>query len=150
LTPGNKFYYWELRGVPIRIEIGPRDLANGVATIARRDTFKKQTCKMEEAVSAVGKLIEEITSDLKTKATAWMKERIYRANNLGETKTLLKRKAGIIEVPWCGKDTCGHSLEEAVDARLLGFPEDTTDKVDGKCLVCEEPANNVVRVALAY
>ena len=51
LTPGNKFYYWELRGVPIRIEIGPRDLANDVITIARRDTFKKQTWKMEEVIA---------------------------------------------------------------------------------------------------
>ena len=63
---------------------------------------------------------------------------------------MLKRKSGIIEVPYCGKDECGHSLEEAVDARLLGFPEDTTEKVEGKCLVCGEKANNVVRVALAY
>lgn len=150
LTPGNKFYYWELRGVPIRIEIGPRDLANGVVTIVRRDTLKKQTWSMDDVVSAVEALAEEITIDLRTNAMARMKERIYRVNSLGEAKTLLKRKAGIVEVPWCGNDTCGHSLEEAVEARLLGFPEDTTEKVEGKCLICGEKANNVVRVALAY
>jgi prolyl-tRNA synthetase len=150
LTPGNKFYYWELRGVPIRIEIGPRDLANGVVTIVRRDTLKKQTWKMDDVVSAVETFAEEITDDLRANAVTRMKERIYRVNSLGEAKTLLKRKAGILEVPYCGKDECGHSLEEAVEARLLGFPEDTTEKVAGKCLVCGEPANNVVRVALAY
>jgi prolyl-tRNA synthetase len=150
LTPGNKFYYWELRGVPIRIEIGPRDLANGVVTIARRDSLKKQTWKMDDVVSAVERLAEEITGDLRTNAAAWMKERVYRVNSLGEAKTLLKRRAGIVEVAWCGKEECGHSLEEAVEARLLGFPEDSTEKVDGKCLVCGEPANNVVRVAQAY
>ena len=79
-----------------------------------------------------------------------MNERVYRVDSLSEAKTLLKRKAGIVEVPWCGKDECGHSLEETVDARLLGFPEDTTETVDGKCLICGEKATNVVRVALAY
>ena len=60
LTPGNKFYYWELRGVPIRVEIGPRDLENGVATVVRRDTLKKQTYKMDDVISAVQALAEEI------------------------------------------------------------------------------------------
>ena len=105
---------------------------------------------MEESAAAVEKLAEEIASDLKENAEAWMNERVYRVNRLGEAKSLLKRKAGIVEVPWCGKDECGHSLEEQVEARLLGFPEDTKETVDGKCLVCGEKAVNVVRVALAY
>ncbi len=150
LTPGNKFYYWELRGVPIRVEIGPRDLVNGVVTVVRRDSLKKQTFKMEDATAAVQKLAEEITADLKANAEAWMRKQVYRVNRLSEAKTLLKRKAGIVEVPLCGKDECGHSLEEKVEARLLGFPEDTTKKVDGKCVVCGEQAVNVVRVAIAY
>jgi prolyl-tRNA synthetase len=150
LTPGNKFYYWELRGVPIRIEIGPRDLANGVVTIVRRDTLKKQTWKMADVASAVQTFTEEITEDLKENAGRWMRERIYSVDSLPEAKRLLQKRAGIVEVPWCGKDECGHSLEETVGARLLGFPEDTTEKVDGKCLVCGEKAVNVVRVALAY
>jgi prolyl-tRNA synthetase len=150
LTPGNKFYYWELRGVPIRVEIGPRDLENKVVTVVRRDTLKKQTWKMDDVVSAVQTFAEEMNRDLKANAEAWMNERVYRVDNLSEAKSLLKRKAGIVEVLWCGKDECGHSLEETVEARLLGFPEDTTEKVDGKCLVCGEKAVNVVRVALAY
>jgi prolyl-tRNA synthetase len=79
-----------------------------------------------------------------------MKERIFRVNTVSEAKTLLKRKAGIVEVPWCGKDVCGHNLEEQVQARLLGTPEDATKVANGKCVVCGEQASNVVRVALAY
>lgn len=150
LTPGNKFYYWELRGVPIRVEIGPRDLANGVVTIVRRDTMKKQTWKMGDIVSSVQKFAEEMTRDLKANAEAWMNERVYRVDSLSEAKSLLKKKAGIVEVPWCSKDECGHSLEEKVEARLLGFPEDSTEKLDGKCLICGKKAVNVVRIALAY
>jgi prolyl-tRNA synthetase len=150
MTPGNKFYYWELRGVPIRVEIGPRDLENGVVTVVRRDTLEKQTCKMDDLAATVQTLLGEIYRNLKATAEAWMKERVYSVDRLSEAKTLLKRKAGIVEVPWCGKDECGHSLEETVGARLLGFPEDTTEKVDGKCLVCGQKAVNVVRVAQAY
>jgi prolyl-tRNA synthetase len=150
LTPGNKFYYWELRGVPIRIEIGPRDLANDVVTIVRRDTLKRQICKISDVTAAMQKFAEEMSHELKVNAEAWMKEHIYRVDSLSKAKNLLKRKAGIVEVPWCGKDECGHSLEEKVEARLLGFPEDTTEKVDSKCLVCGEKAVDIVRVALAY
>ncbi|MFA5364467.1 MAG: proline--tRNA ligase [Candidatus Bathyarchaeia archaeon] len=150
LTPGNKFYYWELRGVPIRVEIGPRDLDNGVVTVVRRDTLKKQPLKRDEMVSGIQTLMTEMANDLKTNAETLMQQRIFRVNSISETKTLLKRKAGIIEVPWCGKDECGHKLEETLEARLLGFPEDTNTKIESNCLVCQEPAINVVRVALAY
>jgi len=150
LTPGNKFYYWELRGVPIRIEIGPRDLANGEVTVVRRDTLKKQTYKTDDVTAAVQTFAEEMTHDLKANAAAWMNEQIHRVDSLSEAKSLLAKRAGIVEVQWCGKDECGHSLEETVEARLLGFPEDTKEKVDGKCVVCGEKAVNVVRVALAY
>jgi prolyl-tRNA synthetase len=150
LTPGNKFYYWELRGVPIRVEIGPRDLANGVVTVVRRDSLKKKQLKMDEVVTGVHALAETIATDLKTNAEALMKERIYRVTRLSEAKSLLKRKTGIVEVPWCGNDDCGHKLEEEVDARLLGIPEDIPEKIDGTCVICGEPADNVVRVASAY
>jgi prolyl-tRNA synthetase len=150
LTPGNKFYYWELRGVPIRVEIGPRDIDNKVATVVRRDTLEKQPVKLDEVVSGIQQLAEQMSCDLKAKAQASMKERIFRVNTVSEAKSLLKRKAGIVEVPWCGKDVCGHNLEEQVQARLLGTPEDATKVDDGKCVVCGEHASNVVRVALAY
>jgi prolyl-tRNA synthetase len=150
LTPGNKFYYWELRGVPIRIEIGPRDLANNVFTIVRRDTLKKQTWNIDDIVMGVETFVEEIARDLKINARAFMNKRVFRVNLISEAKSLLKRKAGIVEVPWCGKDECGHSLEDIVEARLLGISEDMIEKIDGKCLICGEQAVNVVRVAHAY
>jgi prolyl-tRNA synthetase len=150
LTPGNKFYYWELRGIPIRIEIGPRDIENGVVTIVRRDSLEKETRKLYEVETAIRNFSEKIYINLKTNAQARLNERIYRVNILSEAKSLLKRKAGIVEVPWCGQDSCGHNLEEKVEARLLGFPEDTKEKIDGKCVICGKKATKIVRVALAY
>ena len=112
LTPGNKFYYWELRGVPIRVEIGPRDLKNKEITIARRDILKKQTWKTDEAATGIKIIADQINENLKTQAKETMNKRIFRVSRLSEAKSLLKNKAGIIEVPWCGKEDCGHKLEE--------------------------------------
>jgi len=150
LTPGNKFYYWELRGVPIRIEIGPRDVEKNEVTIVRRDTLERQTCKPDESIAVIQKLVEQITEDLRRKAWQWMKDRVYRVDNLAEARRLLEKRAGIVEVLWCGKAECGHELEGEIKARVLGTPEDVEEKLDEKCVVCGQKAANVVRVALAY
>ncbi|MBT8172176.1 proline--tRNA ligase [Candidatus Bathyarchaeota archaeon] len=150
LTPGNKFYYWELRGVPIRIEIGPRDLNKSEITIVRRDTLKKQSWKMDDAIIGVEKIANQINDNLKIQAKETMNKRIFRVNHLGKAKSLIKHKAGIVEVPWCGKDDCGHHLEEALEARLLGFPEESNQTIEGICVVCGKQASNIGRVALAY
>ncbi len=105
---------------------------------------------MKETKDAVQKLVKEIARDLAENAANWMKERIHRVDSLTQAKHLLEKKAGIIEVPLCGKDECGHRMEEEIGARLLGTPEDTIEKIDGKCLICEDKAENIVRVALAY
>jgi len=150
LTPGDKFYYWELRGVPIRIEIGPRDVEKGEATVVRRDTLEKQTCKLDELVAFIQKIAEQMMKDLRQKAWQWMKDHVYRVTDLSEVRRLLQKRAGIVEVFWCGKAECGRELEHEVNARVLGVPEDVMEKVDGKCVVCRQKASSVVRVALAY
>jgi len=150
LTPGSKFYYWELRGIPIRIEVGPRDVEKSEVIIVRRDTLEKQACKMSELVLVVQKLVEKIKQDLWQKARKWMKDHVYRVESLEEAKQLLRKRAGIVEVLWCNRAECGHRLEEEVDARVLGVPVDTEEKVDGKCVVCGRKAEHVVRAAIAY
>jgi len=150
LTPGAKYYYWELRGVPIRIEIGPRDMKKKEATIVRRDTLEKQACKTDRLVLVVKKTMNDMTQEIREKAWQWMKEHVYRVERLEEANRLLKNRAGIVEVPWCGKDDCGHKLEEQVEARVLGTPVDLKEKVVGKCVVCGTKAKAIVRVAVAY
>jgi prolyl-tRNA synthetase len=150
LTPGNKFFYWELRGVPIRIEIGPRDVEKNEMTIVRRDTLERQTCKLDELMVVIQKLVEQIMKDLRQRAWQWMKDHVHRVENLQEARRLLEKRAGIVEVLWCGKTECGHELEGEIKARVLGVPEDIEEKVDGKCVVCGQKASSVVRVALAY
>jgi len=150
LTPGAKYYYWELRGVPIRIEIGPRDVKKKEITAVRRDTLEKQTCKTDKIVAVVKKTMKTMTHDMQEKAWQWMNEHVYRVDKLEEANRLLKKRAGIVEVPWCGNEHCGHKLEEEVNARVLGTPMDLKEKVVGNCAVCGKKAKDIVRVAVAY
>lgn len=150
LTPGSKYFYWELRGVPIRIELGPRDLKQDQVTIVRRDTLEKQTCKTTELMNVVTKIIDSMLADMKQKAWQWMNEHVHRVDSLEEAKRLLKRRAGIVEVAWCGRDECGHKLEEDVEASVLGTPEDLKEKVKGNCVVCGKKAENFLRAAISY
>jgi prolyl-tRNA synthetase len=150
MTPGAKFYYWELRGVPVRIEIGPRDLEQSEATIVRRDTLEKQVCKVDELASLVRELLETISEDLRRKAWQWMDKRVFRVDNLEEANRLLKKRLGIAEVLWCGNAECGHKLEEEVNARVLGTPMDLREDVSGSCVICDKEAKTIVRVAIAY
>jgi prolyl-tRNA synthetase len=150
LTPGAKFYYWELRGVPVRIEIGPRDVEQKEVTIVRRDTLEKQTCKVDELVSVIRNLLKTMSEDLRKRAWQWMNQRVYRVKSLEEAHQLLQRKAGIVEVLWCGKAECGHKLEEEVNARVLGIPIDLEEKIGGNCVICGKEAKTMVRVAIAY
>ena len=150
VTPGSKYFDWELRGVPVRIEIGPRDLENNEVTIVRRDTLERQSFNIRNIETAVKELMEKIAIDLQQKAWQWISQRIYRVNSLEEAKKLLKKRAGIVEVLWCGNPECGHKLEEEVNARVLGTPQDLEKKIDGKCVACRKKAENLLRAAIAY
>jgi prolyl-tRNA synthetase len=150
VTPGSKYYDWELRGVPIRIEIGPRDLEKNEVTIVRRDTLERQSFAMDDIEATVNELMEKMTLDLQQKAWQWMRQRILRVNSLEEARKLLKKRAGVVEVLWCGNPECGHKLEEEVNARVLGTPEDLEEKIEGKCAACGKKAKDSLRAAIAY
>jgi prolyl-tRNA synthetase len=150
LTPGAKFFYWELRGVPIRIEIGPRDIQEEQVVLVRRDAFKKEACKLSDLPSRLPQLMNQMSAELREKAWKWTRTRIHRVDDLEKADDLLKKRAGIVELSWCGDAECGHRLEERVNAKLLGTPVDAKEKAEGKCAVCGEKASSIVRVAIAY
>jgi prolyl-tRNA synthetase len=150
ITPGSKYFDWELKGVPIRIEIGPRDMEKKEVTVVRRDTLEKQTCKQQELIEFLNRLTEIMTADLKQRAWEWSQQHVYHSEELEEARKLLQKHLGIVEVMWCGNTACGHKLEEITNARVLGTPEDSKAKITGQCIVCGQKANDVVRTAVAY
>jgi len=150
LTPGSKFYYWELRGVPIRIEIGPRDIKQKGVTLVRRDKFERQAFQTNRLVAQMKKLMNQMTKEMRQSAWEWMNAHVYRIDDLGAAKKLIRRRVGIVEVSWCGNPECGHKLEEELNARVLGTPMDNREKAKGNCIVCGGKAKEIIRTALAY
>ncbi len=148
-TPGWKFNDWELKGVPVRVEIGPRDLKNGQVTLARRDTFEKTTVKEEEATNAVLKLLEEIQNNLFRRAKKFLEEKITTVKNYEELKEVLKEKGGFIKASWCLSSKCEEKIKEETGAtiRLVPFEK---EKPVSNCIYCGEEAKEVVYFAKSY
>jgi prolyl-tRNA synthetase len=150
LTPGAKFYYWELRGVPVRLEIGPKDVSRRQVIIVRRDTFQKEACKIADLPKGMRRLMNDMSDALRDKARKWMESRVHRVTTLDEAAKLLKCRAGIVELPWCGDAKCGHIIEERVNAKLLGTQAGSEERTHGRCAICEKKAMGLVRAAVAY
>ena len=150
LTPGAKYYYWELRGVPIRLEIGPKDVKANQVTVVRRDTMEKQVCKADDVTKVVNEILQVIMEEMKQKAWTWMSEHMHRTSSIEQAKRLITHRAGIVEVLWCGNAECGHKLEAETNASVLGTPEDLQEKVKGNCVICGKKAKSILRLAVAY
>ncbi len=149
ITPGEKYYYWELKGVPVRVEVGPKDLEAGTVTLCRRDTLERTRCPFEELVERVKELFKDIEGSLRDRAWREFKEHLIYVKTLEEAKKLVSEKAGIIHVAWCGSTECGLRLEQEIEGRVLGTPIDE-GKVDGKCVVCGGEAESYVRLAKTF
>jgi prolyl-tRNA synthetase len=150
VTPGSKFYDWEIRGVPIRIEIGPKDIERGEVTLVRRDSLRKLTCEKSSLLEYVQKTLIELQKSLRERAWEWLKANIHQVESLDEAKAIINFKGGVVELPWCGEDGCGLQIEKAVEARVLGSPVNLKVKVYGKCPVCGGQGKYIIRVAKAY
>ena len=147
-TPGEKFYYWELRGVPIRIEIGPKDVENGTVTISRRDTLERYVVKDEEVINKINELMTEINENLRKRAWDWLKQNIHEASTAEEAGMIYKEKGGMIKLPWCGEDKCGLKIEELSGLEGLGY--DPEEKADGSCVICGKAAKWYLYVGKKY
>lgn len=149
ITPGEKFYIWELKGVPIRIEIGLREYNSGNVTIKRRDTLEPKVVSKEKVVEEVRKTLENMVNDLKKRAWEEFNSRILYAKDEDELKRLLEERGGVIEVPWCGDEDCGLKLQNSIAGRVLGYPTEPKKTKDA-CIVCKKPSTNVLRIAKTY
>jgi len=148
-TPGWKFNEWELKGVPIRIEIGPRDLKQRQVMLARRDTFQKTAVKEEETAETVVKMLEEIQNNLFAKAKKTLQESIVTVKNYEEFKKVLEDKGGFIRASWCGKTACEEKMKDETGATIRAIPFEK-EKPQPKCVYCGEEAKEVAYFARSY
>lgn len=147
ITPGNKYYDWELKGVPLRLEIGPRDVENNQVMVVRRDTAEKIPVPMKDVATNVSDVLETIAERLYKNAEKLLHENMHTITSLEEAKTL----KGIIEIPWCGQDQCALEIEEMLEGNTLGEPiEEEKPIKDHTCPVCNKPAISWMRYARTY
>ncbi|MDE7301460.1 MAG: proline--tRNA ligase [Clostridia bacterium] len=145
-SPGWKFNEWEMRGVPLRIEVGPRDLEAGKAVLFRRDKLEKCECSIEGAVETVKALLDTVQKDMLEAARARRDERIVGAKNVNE---LLKGVDGgnFVKTGWCGCRECEDKIKEQTAATARVICEELQDEI---CVVCGKPAKHSVYFARAY
>ena len=150
-TPGEKFNIWELKGVPIRLEIGEKELETKEITLARRDTRERIKVKLEDLEKEIEEIGKDISNNLKKEAEEWFKSRIFEAENLDEVKEKVRK--GFVKIPFCsiGKDgeECGEKIKEICDIAGSLYPEE--EKPEGKkCIVCGREAKVWVYACKSY
>jgi prolyl-tRNA synthetase len=148
-TPGWKFNDWELKGVPLRLEIGPRDLKNGQVTLARRDTFEKLRVKDQEAAEVVKRLLEDIQKNLYERAKRFLEENITTVKSYEEFKNVLGEKGGFIRACWCSSRECEEKIKEETGATVRLIPFDDKN-LFSNCVYCGGEAKEVAYFAKSY
>ena len=147
VSPGWKFNEWELKGVPLRLEIGPRDIENGVASYMRRDTFEKGTLPLEGLAEGVTALLEDIRRGMFRIADAFRLSRTRDVRTWEELGEQVSR--GYARAMWCGKRECEDRIKDAFSATSRNMPFNQTPFADS-CVCCGEPADKVMYFAKAY
>lgn len=148
-TPGWKFNEWEMRGVPLRIEIGPRDVQNNRVTAARRDTRERIILGDEGLIPGVKKLLKEIQANLFSRAKRFLEEHITPVETYGEFKKVLESKGGFVKAGWCSSDVCEEKIKEETGATIRLIPFEN-EEAPGRCIYCGKDAEKVAYFAKAY
>lgn len=147
--PGFKFNEYELKGVPLRIAIGPNDLENGTFEVARRDTLSKETVSMDNASGYIADTLELIQKSLYSRAMDYRNNHITEANNFEEFKDLLESKGGFISAHWDGTPETEEKIKELTKATIRCIPLDR-ETIAGNCVYTGKPSIGRVLFARAY
>ena len=147
--PGWKFNEYELKGVPVRVAIGPNDLANGTFEVARRDNLSKETVLSTDIVSYISDLLEEMQKNLFAKALNYREEHITEVNSFDEFKDMLDKKGGFISAHWDGTPATEEKIKELTKATIRCIPLDRKEEA-GTCVFTGAPSAGRVLFARAY
>jgi prolyl-tRNA synthetase len=150
--PGWKFSEWELRGVPLRVEIGPRDIQKSQVLAARRDTREKIGIPMAELGAKVRDLLEDIQQNLFARAVQFRDERTRRVESYDAFKEAMEGRPGFVIAPWCGSAACESQIKDDTQATIRNMPLDgATQALESRrCIRCDAPAQSEAWFAKAY
>ena len=142
-TPGYKYAEQEMRGIPLRLEVGPRDIENKVCVLVRRDTLEKIEVSMDEIETKVAELLDTMQKDMLEKARAHMAAETTEAKTAAEFKAHFEKGNGFVEAMWCGDRACEDKIKEelGVTSRCMPFEQ---KEIIGTCVCCGKPAHKMV------
>ena len=148
-TPGWKFAEYEMKGIPLRLEVGPRDIAEGQCVLVRRDTREKTVVKFEDLEKTIPALLDDIQKSLYEKALANREAHTYTATSLDEMKSILAEHTGFIKSMWCGDQACEEKIKEetGMPSRCMPFEQ---EHIADTCPVCGKKADKMVVWGIAY
>ena len=148
-SPGFKFAEQEMRGIPVRVEIGPKDIEAGKCVLARRDTGEKLECALDELEAKIAELMETIQKDMLEKARKHRESHTYVAKNMEEMGNILNNTPGFVKAMWCGCQECEDKIKEqfAATSRCMPFEQET---LSDTCVCCGKPAKKMVYWGKAY
>ena len=149
LRPGFKFAEYELKGVPVRLALGQRDLQNGTIELARRDTLTKETVSQEGIVERIAALLDEIQANIYTKALTFRDSMITKVDTWDEFVEVLNNKGGFISAHWDGTPETEQAIKDATKATIRCIPIDAEPE-EGKCIITGKPSHCRVLFAKSY
>jgi prolyl-tRNA synthetase len=148
--PGWKFSEWEMRGVPLRLEIGPKDIEKSQVLLARRDTREKAGVAMDGLAAHVRGLLDEIQKSLLDRALTFREEHTHRADDYDSFKATMEGRPGFVISPWCGEADCEAQIKTDTQATIRNMPIDGAAPAGKPCVRCGKPAVAEAWFAKAY
>ncbi len=148
-SPGWKFSEHEMKGVPVRLEIGPKDIEANQAVLARRDTGEKKIVSLDDIEAEVSKLLATIQKDMLEKARVHREEHTFVAKNMDEFEKIIEETPGFIKAMWCGEESCEDEIKEKTGATSRCIPFEQ-EQLAQTCVCCEKPADTMVYWGRAY
>ncbi|PQP89577.1 proline--tRNA ligase [Paenibacillus sp. AR247] len=149
LRPGWKFNEYEMRGVPVRLEIGPRDMENGVCVLVSRITGEKKVVQQTNLVEEVQTMLDQVQKEMFDRAKQFMNDHFYSVDTLEEMKSSMEQQRGFTLAGWCGSEACESKVKEETGATSRNIPFEPAEEKH-TCLVCGQPAKHTVVFARAY
>ena len=148
-SPGWKFSEHEMKGIPVRLEVGPKDIEKNQVVLVRRDTREKMFVSMDELELTIVTLLNDIQTGLLEKARSMREQKTYKASDIDEFTKIINETPGFIKAMWCGDQACEDAIKEktAATARCIPFEQ---EQISGKCVCCGEKAKHMVYWGKAY
>ncbi len=147
-SAGWKFNEWEMKGVPVRLELGPRDIENGVAAFMRRDTLEKGSMQLENIADQVNALLDDIQNSMFEQARQFMHDHTTTATNMDELEAGVQ--TGFVKAAWCGERACEDEIKDKFNASTRNMPFDQSEMPSETCVCCGKKARKLIYFAKAY